>query len=197
MRAVLVSVSEAELRERRLRGHDRHDEMWEGELHMVPAPFWKHQDMLAELLQFLRGESKRRSSGVVVGGAGVHDPADPIHNFRIPDLSFVARGNEQVIQERGIVGAADAVLEVRSPDDETYEKLPFFAKLGVREVVVIDRDTRRPEVFRLAGKTYLAVAGSPDGWVIAEVWGIRLRRGAEPDRLRIEARDDPTRQVEL
>jgi len=28
--------------------------------------------------------------------------------------------------------------------------LPFFARLGIGEVVVIDRDTRRPEAYRLA-----------------------------------------------
>jgi Uma2 family endonuclease len=51
----------------------------------------------------------------------------------------VARGCESIIAADGIRGGApDAVIEIRSPDDETDEKLPFFAALGVAEVIVID-----------------------------------------------------------
>ncbi len=197
MRAVHVAISEAQLRERRQLDLDRLDEMWEGELHMVPPPSFDHQDVVGELYAFLRAEVKRRGPGKVIPGAGVHEPSDPEHSYRVPDLSYVAGGNAGVIQERGIVGPADAVIEVRSPGDETYEKFPFFAGLGIREVVVIDRDTRRPEAYRLAGKQYLAVAPAPDGWVTAEVLGVRLRRLPDRDVLRVEALDNPGRWTEI
>ena len=38
MRALHFEVSEGELQERHRPGIDRWDEMWEGELHMVPPP---------------------------------------------------------------------------------------------------------------------------------------------------------------
>ena len=43
-------------------------------------------------------------------------------------------------------GPPTVVIEIRSPDDETLEKLPFYAKLGVPEVWVIDRDSRAVEI---------------------------------------------------
>ncbi|CAN5317877.1 hypothetical protein BH20ACT3_BH20ACT3_03080 [soil metagenome] len=43
MRAVMLDVPAALLAERRVLGHDRFDEMWEGELHMVPPPTEEHQ----------------------------------------------------------------------------------------------------------------------------------------------------------
>ncbi|MBA3983821.1 MAG: hypothetical protein H0X61_09880 [Acidimicrobiia bacterium] len=38
MRAVMLDVPVALLAERQRLGHDLFDEMWEGELHMVPHP---------------------------------------------------------------------------------------------------------------------------------------------------------------
>ena len=47
------------------------------------------------------------------------------------------------------------MIEIRSPEDETYDKLPFYAALGTREVVVIDRDTKRTEIYRLAASDFV------------------------------------------
>ena len=41
------------------------------------------------------------------------------------------------------------VVEIQSPGDETYEKLPFYAELGVSEVWIINRDSRSIEVYAL------------------------------------------------
>ena len=46
-------------------------------------------------------------------------------------------------------GAADFLVEVISPDDRTREKLPYFASLGVRELLLIDRDPWAVELYRL------------------------------------------------
>ncbi|MBI3270574.1 MAG: Uma2 family endonuclease [Planctomycetes bacterium] len=197
MRAVLVSVSEEELHERHARGLDRLDEVWEGELHMVPPPSFDHQSMESRLVTFLTLHCDRLGHGQVVEGAGVNDPENPDHDYRVPDLSFVAAGNEGVIRRRGIVGAADAVIELGSPDDETYDKFPFFARLRVRQVVVIDAESRRPEVYRLSGRRYVPVSPSKEGWLSAEVFRIRLRHEPRRRRVRIEALDDPKRAVTL
>jgi hypothetical protein len=47
MRAV---VPESLLAERRQLGHDRFDELWEGELHLVPSPSFPHQQLASWLL---------------------------------------------------------------------------------------------------------------------------------------------------
>jgi Uma2 family endonuclease len=53
------------------------------------------------------------------------------------------------------------VIEIHSPDDETYKKLPWYAKQGVREVVVINRDTRKVELFRNKEGQMVLEAASP------------------------------------
>jgi hypothetical protein len=50
---VLVHVTDAELSNWRALGLDRWDEMWEGVLHMAPAPTLEHQRILDELIMFL------------------------------------------------------------------------------------------------------------------------------------------------
>ncbi len=143
-----------------------------------------------------RCRSPRRAS-VPPQGRDKPAAADPDNNYRIPDLSYVAAGHASVIRKRGIVGPADAVIEIRSPDDETYEKFPFYARLGVGEIVVVHRDSRKPEVYRLAGKQYVAVAPAGDGWVTAEVLRIRLRPRTARKRATLEVRSllDPRQRA--
>jgi Uma2 family endonuclease len=189
MRAVLLEVREDELAHRRRRGLDRHDEMWEGVLHMAPAPTYEHQRMVDRLLLFLVPLLERTGRGVLVSGINVFNDKSKAEDYRIPDLTFVAAGREAILREEGVRGGApDTVIEIRSPGDETYEKLPFFAVLGVREVIVIGRDSKAPEVYRLAGSQYLAVAADREGWIAAETLGVRFRlEAAAKPRLVIEA----------
>ena len=127
------------------------------------------------------------------------DDTSPDENFRIPVISFIAAGREHVLAADGTRGGGpDAVLEIRSPGDETYEKLPFFAKLGVREVVVIDRDSKRPEVLRLGETGYLAVATDRSGGVPSEVLRVRFRLApGETPSLIVDDLDDPAVLVQI
>lgn len=198
MRAVVLEVSPAELAHRKLTGADRHDEMWEGVLHIAPVPSREHQRILDELIVFLLPLLKRTQRGMLRSGINVFDEESPKENYRIPDLTFVAFGRDSVLAEDGIRGGGpEAVVEIRSPGDESYEKLPFFAGLGVREVLVIDRDTRRPELFRLAGRQYVAVAPDRDGWHVSESLRVKLRRAPDAKLLVIEDLDDPNSKAEI
>src|SRR5262245_1722442 len=190
MRAVLSYISDEELARRKAWGLDRRDEMWEGVLHMTPAPNVEHQRILDELIRFLGGRMKLTGRGTVVSGINIFRGDK---DYRIPDLTFVAAGRESILAEDGVRGEGpDAVIEIRSPHDESYEKLPFYGAIGTREVVVIDRDSKRPEVFRLAGSQYVALQPDSEGWLLAETIGIRFRRlDSVPPRLAAEDRAEP------
>ncbi len=90
------------------------------------------------------------------------------------------------------------MIEIQSPDDETYDTLPFYAAVAVREVIVIDRDTKRPEVYRIAGTQCVALQPDPDGWLRSEPMGVRLSVvGHLPPRLVIEDTAAPATRVEI
>jgi Uma2 family endonuclease len=140
----MLEVPQALLDERRAKGLDKSDEMWEGELHMVPPPSDRHQEVGAELFIVLAPLAKERGLLPRYDPTGLFRPgADD--DWRVPDQMY-ARPEHR--SERGIEGHADLVVEILSPHDETYQKLDWYASVGVGEVLVIDPGTRRVELYR-------------------------------------------------
>ena len=199
MKAVVPDVSPTELARRKLTGIDRWYEMWEGVLHMAPAPYDEHQRILGELLAFLLPLLKRGRRGALRPGINVFREASPKEDYRIPDLTFVATGREAILAKDGVRGGGpDAVIEIRSPGDETCDKFPFFAALGIREVVVIDRDSKKTEVHRLEGAQYAAAAPDADGSVRAPILAVRFRQEpGESPLLVVEDVADPAQRAEI
>ena len=173
--------------------------MWEGVLHMTPAPTREHQRILDEMIAFLMPRLRDARRGTLQSGINVFRESGGAVDYRIPDLTFVAAGREHVLHADGVRGEGpDAVIEIRSPEDETYDKLPFFASVRVQEVIVCDRDSKRIEVMRLAGSQFVALQPDADGWLTSTVLGFRFRRlEAMPPRLRIEDARDPAASVEV
>lgn len=197
MKAVVLRVTDEELAKRRLTGIDRFDEMWEGVLHMAPAPAYEHQRIVMAIVEFLGPLCRQRERGVLAIAINVFNEASKEPDYRIPDFSFVAQGRQHILARDGIRGGGpDAVIEIRSPEDETYEKFPFFARLGVREVIVIHRDTKQPEMYRLAGPQYVAVQADADRWLNSEALKVRFVH-LDPDRVVIEDIEDPITRVEI
>ncbi len=198
MKAVVLGISEQELARRRQLGLDRWDEMWEGVLHLVPSTSYEHQRILDELIEFLGPHVKRRR-GILRSNINVFNETAVKADYRIPGLTFIAAGRERSIAPDGIRGGGpDAVFEIRSPDDETYDKLPFYAGLGVREVIVIDRDTKEPQIYRLAGSAFRLVPQDEHGWVTADTLRVRFRHApGTPAHLVVEDALDPSARLEI
>ena len=199
MRAVVVHLTEQELADRRSKGLDRWDEMWDGVLHMTAAPSLEHQRIVYHLIMFVGRHLAATHRGILRSSVNVfrgeHDRAD----YRIPDLTFVAAGREHILQEAGVRGGGpDAVIEVRSPEDETCEKLPFYAAIGVREVIVADRDSKRPDIYRLTGSQYVLLQPDRSGWLASETLHVRFRAvEGPPAQLEIQDVRDPSFHVEI
>jgi Uma2 family endonuclease len=140
----MLEVPQALLDERRAKGLDKSDEMWEGELHMVPPPSDRHQEVGAELFMVLAPLAKQRGLLPRYDPAGLFRPGVD-NDWRVPDQMY-ARPEHR--SERGIEGRASLVVEILSPHDETYQKLDWYASVGVGEVLVIEPMTRRVELYR-------------------------------------------------
>ena len=89
------------------------------------------------------------------------------------------------------------VVEIRSPGDESYEKLPFHAGLGVPEVWIIHRDTKVPEI-RVMNEDgeYELLPPDPAGWHISPSTGLQMR-DTPAGKLRIRAGSDDGTATEL
>jgi len=121
---------EALLERRRRAGVDRLDEVWQGVRHMVPGPSFEHANVAQQLAVLL--DAPARAAGLIPTmhefnlGEGEHD-------FRVPDGGLHRPGAAGVW-----LSTAALVVEVRSPGDETWQKLPFFAAHHVDEVLIVD-----------------------------------------------------------
>ncbi|WP_167761061.1 Uma2 family endonuclease [Geodermatophilus sp. DF01-2] len=175
MRGVLVEVPEQMLAERRRLGLDGRDEMWEGVLHMVPPAGGRHQRLGSSLLMTL-GPVAERWGLVVSYETGLFRNGD---DYRVPDLLFY---RPEHASDRGAEGA-DLVVELRSPGDESYAKLDFYAALGVREVLVVDPAGPAVELFRLVGERLLPVSADTEGGVRSDVLAVRFHTSGDALRL--------------
>jgi Uma2 family endonuclease len=194
MKAVMADVSEAILKHRNLTGADRFDEMWEGVLHMPPMPNRLHQDLEGSLEAYLRMIWAPVRSAKVYHQINLSAIGAWPHNYRIPDLLMLLPERFAIDRNEYFEGAPNVVVEIHSPDDESYDKLPFYAKLSVPEVWILDRDTCEPEIYHLKRNRYAKKAGSAEGWIRSAETGIELRQG-EGNKLAIRlAGDESSRQ---
>jgi Uma2 family endonuclease len=133
------------LKEKRRRlGQDRHDEVWQGVYLMVPAPgeaHWLVAQQLAELLGPLA-----RAAGLIPGAEfNLGEPDD----YRVPDAGLhrpEVRGDWRP--------TAALVVEILSPDDESWKKLPFYAAHEVDEVLIVDPAKRSVHWLARSGGEY-------------------------------------------
>ncbi len=155
MRALVLDPPTAgldELLERRRRsGLDRLDEVWDGVLHMVPAPSLRHALIDAQLIRLLgpcADAAGLRLSGECNLGEGEQD-------FRVPDGAIHRTGASGTWHP-----TAALVVEIVSPGDESWEKLPFYAAHDVDEVLIVDPAKHSVDWLALRGGEYRSIERS-------------------------------------
>jgi Uma2 family endonuclease len=132
MHTVVLGPRPAELElliERRKKlGIDLFDEVWEGSYHMAPAAHSSH-GYIDRQLGIVLDPYARRASLIGTGPFNLGE-AD---NYRVPDGAY-----HRTMPRSVWVDTAAIVIEVVSPDDETYEKFGFYFDHGVEELLIAD-----------------------------------------------------------
>jgi Uma2 family endonuclease len=177
MAAVPVPVTEREIDDRRRLGIDKLDELWAGEWHLVNPPKYWHGWLNEALRDVLRPLAQARGLRAHGEGFGLFAAED---DWRVPDQIYA---RPEHVSDDGLVGA-ELVVEIRSPRDDSYRKLPFYASLGVAEVLILHED-RSVVLYRLgAGASLVPVPAGTDGSVRSDVLGVWFSTVDGP-RLRI------------
>jgi Uma2 family endonuclease len=162
------------LKEREALDGPTYDEVWDGVTVIMPEADIEHDNIAGFFY---------RAFWAIFGT----DPANRIHfrvnlsdrlegwtsNFRIPDTMVFLAGNSAPACRTHYYGGPDIALEVVSPDDRSRDKLDFYAKLGTREVIILDRDPWQLELYQLrGGKMRLNATAKPgDGVVLSSSVG--------------------------
>ena len=189
-------ISQRLIEQRRARGIDQHDEVWEGVYVMTPAPNNEHQELVFEIGFVLREVVTTAQLGQVFPGANLTDRRDDwTQNYRCPDLVVFLNDTQAENRDTHWLGGPDLAVEIVSPGDQTREKIPFYAKIGTRELLIIDRDPWQLELYRLgdgqltlAGKSNLAEPALLASDVVPLRW--RLLAGEKRPRLEVSHAHD-------
>jgi Uma2 family endonuclease len=199
MKSVLALVPPEIIEQRKRTGQYARDEVWEGVLHMSPEADTEHQDFEGSLENWLRRywslprmRKVYHRINLAREGAG----RNWINDFRIPDLVMLTADRFDIDHRTHFEGGPEVVVEIRSPNDESEKKLPFYAALNVLEVWVIDRDTKQPELYLLRDGHYEPIGVGSDGWARSPFTGVEMRIG-RPGKLAIRVGDDESTREEL
>jgi Uma2 family endonuclease len=146
------------LRRRRLSGADRYDEVWDGVYFISPLANDEHQQLVTDISAVFGIVIKFAGLGEVRAGVNVSDRGKGWKdNYRVPDVAVKLNDGSARILKNHWFGGPDFVVEVVSARDRTREKLDFYAAIGTREVLVVDREPWSLELYGLRGNRLVPV----------------------------------------
>lgn len=155
-------VEERLIAERPAAGIDRHDEVWDGVYVVSPIANNEHQWLafrLAAVFQAVIHDIGR--NGKAFPGVNVSDqPTDWRQNFRVPDVAVFFEANPAQDRNTDWFGGPDFAVEIVSPGDRSREKIPFYASVGTRALLIVDRASWSLELFRLEPHGLVSVGRS-------------------------------------
>lgn len=152
------------LRRRRAMGGDRYDEVWDGIYVMSPEADNPHQKLSGLLFKALDTALEGDDRFDVYPAIKITDrPEKWRRNFRIPDVAVFLSGNTARDCGTHWLGGPDFAAEVVSKGDRSHKKFAFYHKVGVRELLLVDRRPWQLELYaRGAAGFDLAGRSTPD-----------------------------------
>ena len=167
----MESFSEALIREphliaeviadRREREIDQHDEIWDGVYFIPPFTDDQHSELVASLVGIFWHLRDVQPGTHVYPGINVSDrAADWLQNVRVPDLAVYLPDTPAINHHTHWQGGPSLAVEIVTPGDRTREKLDFYAKVGTRELLILDRDPWAVELYVLKRRKLRLVGSS-------------------------------------
>jgi Uncharacterized protein conserved in cyanobacteria len=133
----------------------------QGELVISPAPSIFHQKISKRIFQILYKNIENDQKGEVF-----YSPVDVYldeESVFQPDLVVVLKDGKAKIEEKGIIGAPDVVIEVLSSSSAYYdlvEKKEVYQKYGVKEYWIVDLKRKTVEIYKNSDNEFVLVASA-------------------------------------
>jgi hypothetical protein len=106
-------------------------------------------------------------------------------------MVVVFKNSRAICHSNHVQGGPGFLVEIESPGDDSEEKVPFYAKIGVRELLIIHRDNRTLRLLRLEGDELVLVKPSVlEGkeWLVSTVLPLAFRRTTSKGAPRTQVR---------
>lgn len=181
---------------RQANGISERDEVWAGVTIVMPLPNLEHQRIVAFFMRVFGEVFPIDGSFLPLPGANVSDQIeDWKENYREPDVLVVREGGNALDCDTHLYGGPEFVVEVVSLGDRCRDKLPFYASIGTKEVLIVDRNPWQVELYQLRrGKLRLAGIAKPSDRSMLKSAVVPLSfslvRGKPRPKIRITHTDD-------
>ena len=122
---------------------------------MSPAPTNLHQTTLGKIFVSLSNFLEIKKYGEVK--LAPFDVYFGSQNIFQPDIIFISNENLHQIQDKGLVGVPDLVVEILSPGTahiDKGEKRDVYEQYGVKEYFMVDPATKMVTALMLQGKEF-------------------------------------------
>ena len=115
-------------------------ELIDGEMFIMAAPTWKHQDLLAWMMYVIKRHimENKGKCRMVPAPFAVYIKKDQ-YNYVEPDIIVIC--DRDKLDNKGCHGAPDWVIEIVSPSSKYMDrvrKLTLYKEAGVREYWIVD-----------------------------------------------------------
>jgi Uma2 family endonuclease len=128
-------------------------EVVEGEIFTMPPPKVKHQDAVLEIAAQVKAYLKGKPHKVCVAPIAVRlFPRLDGKDKTVFEPDVVVIKDMSIVEENGIAGVPDMLVEVLSPASALYDrtvKFNFYERAGVGEYWIVDLDQKTVSVFLL------------------------------------------------
>jgi len=147
-----------------------------GELIMSPSPALEHQRTSKRLFHMLYILIEIPKKGEVF-----YSPADVYldeKNVFQPDIVVLLKEGKAKVEEKGIFGPPDAVVEILSPSTAYYDlivKKEVYERVGVKEYWLLDPNRKTFEIYKNTEEGFkLSSQAREKGKVFSELLGIEI-----------------------
>ena len=128
-------------------------------------------------------------------GANVSDDRnDWLHNYRIPDVLCLKNNSTAVDRDSHLLGGPEFVIEILSRGQNATDKNDFYASVGVRGLLVIERNPWRLTFHAnaVAGQPLRPAATSGvdnSDWITLNILPVQIRVDVAAGELQMRCED--------
>ena len=149
----------------RLAPDEQKAELIDGVIIVSPPPLYDHERLQIFLLRLISEYVELFNLGEVLGSRSAV-VLDEDQTFE-PDILFVARDRLDIVQQKGVFGPPDLIIEILSASTVAHDrgtKFQVYQQAGVRELWLIDPyGPAGTEFFQGDGRRFKPVMPQPDG----------------------------------
>ena len=113
-------------------------ELLKGELFMVPSSTTEHQLILSDIHYFIKDYLIKNPLGIVLTVPIDVELSD--ETLTIPDIVYISNKNQEILQEKRLVGSPDFIIEIVSTNkkQDYVDKKYIYEKHGIKEYWIVD-----------------------------------------------------------